>query len=123
MRKSDHLFSKFYLVLFLLFLVSVPILAYSTNGISVPLPNPLRPECGSWPDCIGLIAKWIYYIALALAVIMFIWAGVLFMTSGGNEQQITKAKQAFLWAVVGLGLALMYWGLVYLIKDILSVRG
>ena len=103
------------------FFVVLPLFAFAQGGLSYPLPNPLK--FTSWPALIGAIASFIFYIALSVAVIMFIWAGILFLTSRGNEQQITKAKSAFTWAVIGLILALVSSGLAYLIRDILNVAG
>jgi len=34
-------------------------------------------------------------------VIMVVYAGILFVTGGGEPEKISKAKQALLWAVIG----------------------
>lgn len=44
----------------------------------------------------------VYFWAGVLAVIVIIIAGYIFVTSNGNAQQVTRAKQAILGAVVGL---------------------
>jgi hypothetical protein len=41
-----------------------------------------------------------------VAVIMVMYAGFLFVTARGNEAQITKAKQALLYAVIGAAILL-----------------
>ncbi len=38
---------------------------------------------------------------LALAVILIIWSGFLFVTALGNDEKIKKAKKTFLWTLVG----------------------
>jgi hypothetical protein len=44
-----------------------------------------------------------------VAVMMIMYAGYLFVTARGNETQITKAKQALLWAVIGAAILLGAW--------------
>ena len=40
-----------------------------------------------------------------LAVIMFVVAGILFITSNGEPGKITAAKNAVIWAIVGIAVA------------------
>lgn len=41
-----------------------------------------------------------------VAVLMIMYAGFLFVTASGNEAQISKAKQALLYAVIGAAILL-----------------
>lgn len=83
------------------------------------IPNPLK--CNSFEDCVGLIAEFIYKIAIPIAVIMILYAGLLFMISGGNEGRVRKAKNALTWALIGIAILVVGGGFVYLIKDIMGV--
>lgn len=38
----------------------------------------------------------------ALALLMFVYGGVLWMTSRGDSKQVTKGKDTITWAVLGL---------------------
>lgn len=49
----------------------------------------------------------IYYWAGAIAVIVIIIAGFFYVTSSGNPQQVTRAKNAIVGAVVGLIVVLL----------------
>jgi hypothetical protein len=40
-----------------------------------------------------------------ISLVMFIWGGVLYMTAGGKEDQIKKAKKTFLYSTLGLVIA------------------
>ncbi len=44
----------------------------------------------------------IYFAAGTVAVIIIIVAGFMYATSGGNAANITKAKNALMYAVIGL---------------------
>ena len=111
---------KIFLVLFLLFgLVSF------TSATIVTLPNPLCPSgsgsqgcIDSFPSLIQTITNYITTLITAIVVIVFIWAGILFVTSGGSEQKISTAKKMLLWAVIGTGIALAGQGLVAVITAV-----
>lgn len=38
----------------------------------------------------------------ALALLVFVYAGVMYMTAGGDEARVTKAKDAMKYAFIGL---------------------
>jgi hypothetical protein len=44
----------------------------------------------------------IYFVAGAAAVLVIIFAGFMYATSGGDAAAITKAKNALLYSIVGL---------------------
>lgn len=86
--------------------------------ISGGLPNPLKSE--EFEDLIRGISNFLYYIAIPLGVIMILYSAFLFMTSGGSEERIKKAKKTLLWTIVGLTIIIIGAGFITLIKDILS---
>lgn len=56
-----------------------------------------------------------YFLGLVglVAVLMFVIAGFQYLTSGGNEQTIEKAKHTLLYAVIGIVIVALSFGLVY----------
>lgn len=58
----------------------------------------------------------------SLAVIMFIVAGILYLTSAGDSGRMTKAKTALTYAVVGLVIALMAESIALVLKETLGVK-
>ncbi len=50
-----------------------------------------------------------------LLVVLIIYAGFLWMTAGGNEDQISKAKKIMINAIIGLVLILFAWSITYFI--------
>lgn len=61
---------------------------------------------------IGTIVNTLLYFVGALSVIMIIVAGVMYTTSAGNAGQITKAKGALTYAIVGLVVAFLAYAIV-----------
>ncbi len=55
------------------------------------------------------VSKWILGITGSLALLMFIYGGVMFLISSGNTEQITKAKQIIIGSVIGLVIVFASW--------------
>jgi hypothetical protein len=52
--------------------------------------------------CIVAIYKWSLGASVILALLMIIFAGYLYITAGGNAQQVSTAKEFFAGAIIGL---------------------
>jgi len=72
----------------------------------------------SFLDLAYRIANYVFYIVIPIAVIAIIWSGILFLSAGGSEEQVTKAKRSITYSVIGLAIALVGGGFVTLIQDI-----
>jgi hypothetical protein len=57
-------------------------------------------------------------IIASVAVLVIIVAGIMYMTSGGNEEQIQKSKRVLFGGIVGLLIALLSLIIVKVIIDI-----
>jgi len=74
----------------------------------------------SFADLTKSIIDFIFKIALAIAPIMIIIAGFLFVTAGGNPEQVNKAKKVILFTFIGLFVVFLSNGIVALIGGILG---
>lgn len=52
--------------------------------------------------CISTIYKWALGVSVLLALAMIILSGYLYMSAGGNAQQVSTAKEIFAGAFIGL---------------------
>lgn len=77
----------------------------SNPTFNIQIPNPFAAD-----NIYELIEKIVNDILMpvggVIAALMVMYAGFLFVTARGNEAQITKAKQALLWAVIGAAILL-----------------
>lgn len=85
---------------------------------SAKLENPLQSD--TFADLIYNIAKIVAEVGLPIAAIAIIYAGFLFVTARGNEEQIKTAKKAFFWAIIGTALLLGAWAIATAIKEFLG---
>lgn len=86
-----------------------PIATGAQNApLSIHLQNPLS-NISTIPDAINKVLSVIIRIALPLIIIFFIWSGLTFIFARGNPAEVTKAKQMFLYTVIGTLLILGAW--------------
>lgn len=93
-------------------------LLFNSLLAQVNIPNPL--VSGDIPTLIDKIATWLLGIGTVLATIVVLWAAFLFMTSGGNKDRVTQARQTLWYAVIGLTVLLLAKGVTLLIQNTLS---
>jgi len=59
----------------------------------------------------------------SLALLAFIVGGVIFLTSGGNAEQVTKGKQIILGAVIGLVIVFASYAIIQFVFTALNIPG
>lgn len=57
------------------------------------------------------IATLLFWILLTLAIVAIVWAGILFVTAGGKAEQVEQARHIILYAIVGIIIALLAYGI------------
>lgn len=82
--------------------------------------NPIGVE--NFQDLINIIGKWIFNLAIPIAVIIIIYAGMLMLTAGGVPARFQKGAKALWYAVLGLAVVLIGKGFVTLVQSILNLR-
>ena len=83
------------------------------------VPNPIQSTTGLY-NILCNAANWFFSIVLVIAVITFLRGAVEFFNSGGNEQQLEKAKQFMKWAVVGVIVAILARSIVLVIGNVVG---
>jgi len=81
--------------------------------------NPLNPISDIWQLILRII-NIALNIAIYVCVILIVWAGFLWITSAGNEEKIKQAQKTLIWALVGLGVALIASGVPPLIYELIT---
>lgn len=79
----------------------------------------------AWEDIISLInyiRNLVYFIGGSIALIMFIWAGVTFMTAEGDPDKLKAARQRLIYGVIGVIIILMAGGIFTLLESFLGQR-
>lgn len=69
---------------------------------------------------VGNVLKIILTLLGVILLILVVYAGFLWMTAGGNPEQVTKAKQYLANAVIGLAICLSAYAITGFVVDNLS---
>jgi len=123
----------FLIISIALLAASSPILA--ANGFGITLPNPLCPQ-GPWtgvgppdpnrpcindfPTLISKITTFVVTVVTSISVVIFLYAGFLYLTSAGSPERIAKGNKAVIYAIVGIAIALAGTGLVEVITAVVG---
>ncbi|MBI2062699.1 MAG: hypothetical protein HYT61_00430 [Candidatus Yanofskybacteria bacterium] len=92
----------------------------SGGNQSIALENPIGID--TFEELVNVIGVWIFNLAIPIAVIIIIYAGILMLTAGGNPGKFQKGSKALWYAVLGLAIIFIGKGFVTLIESILSLR-
>lgn len=77
------------------------------------LENPLGTT--SIPELVGRAISIFTGVSGSLALLMFVYGGVLWIFSGGSEERITKGKEVMKWATIGMLVMFSAYALVNLV--------
>jgi len=75
---------------------------------------------GTLGQNITLIINYFLGILGLIAVAFLIYAGILMVTAGGADEQITKARKVIMYAVVGIVIILLSWTIVTFVASALG---
>lgn len=98
-----------------------PCPAGETTTYPFEVPNPLQGGANTVAELVGIIVKWIFSIAIPIAVAVIVYSGILFLTSKGDPGKVTKAREMLQYAVIGLAIILVGSGFISLIRSILEL--
>lgn len=98
----------------------------SGGGSSTILLNPIGGTAtnpsgvSSVPVLLGNVLRALFGVLGSIALLMFIYGGFVWLTSGGNPDNIKKGKDTMVWAVLGLAVIFTSYALVAFVIDRLT---
>lgn len=72
------------------------------------VPTELEGDSGVFKTVVNIL---LFVIGL-ISVIMLIWGGIRYTTSGGNANSVTAAKNTIMYAIIGLVIAIFAYAIV-----------
>ncbi|MFA6392373.1 MAG: pilin [Patescibacteria group bacterium] len=105
----------------LLFIFSLFLLPQVTNAVSFYNPSgTLGLGTANLQATVIAIIQWILGLLGLIAVILVLYGGFTWMTAGGNEEKVEKAKKIITAAVIGLVIILVAWAIVIFALNVLQ---
>jgi len=106
-------------LIFFLLLISF-LIPLTVQGQGVTIENPLRAQ--SFWDLIDKLIDFIFYLAIAVAPIMFIVAGFYFITAAGDPEKVNTAKKMILWVLIGLLVVFLAKALIVFFGEMFGIQ-
>jgi glucose uptake protein GlcU len=109
---------KFFYLIFSCFSI-IPLIA---GAVTAPNQNGLAPVWDA-ESIIGMTIEFITGIIAALAVLMIVVSGIMYLTSGGDQQRIDTAKKWLTYSIAGLVISILAYVIVVVIGQVLGAFG
>jgi len=90
----------------------------SAGGTSPVLVNPIGGTAtypsgvSSVPQLLGNVLRALFGVLGSIALLMFIYGGFLWLTSGGEAEKIKKGKDTMVWAILGIAIIFSSFAIV-----------
>ena len=88
-------------------------------GAVEPIQSDKIDEVSELSNKIANVATGLATVLFALAAIFIIISGIFYLTAAGNQTQLDKAKNTLIYAIVGVVLGLIAFGVAGLVKNFL----
>lgn len=105
-----------------IFALGVSVIAPSLVGAQSNPLDILDPNGKTLMDYFKIIIDTALYIVGAVSVLMLIYGGIRYTTSGGNVTNVTAAKNTVLYAIVGIVVSLLSFAIVRFVLSSLGAE-
>jgi len=82
--------------------------------------DPIISDLDELDALVEKIVNWFSGFVLIVAVLFILVAAWTFLTAGGNPESVAKARQMLIYALIGIAVAVLAWGMVDLITNVLT---
>ncbi len=76
---------------------------------------------GTLVNTIMGLVSWIAWAVGLAAVVMGMYAGILFITAGGDSAKVSTARDILLYSIIGIAVAVLAFGLVAVSRSIFGI--
>ena len=122
-KPLHYLTSMLVVLSFSLFLIPTQI-AHAEDDSVLKIENPLNLDAEHpVEDLAAKIISTFLGIVGIIALIMFVYGGLLWMTAAGNAQRVDKGKDLFIWSIIGLVVIFSSYAIASFIIDNLTKAG
>ncbi len=113
---KKNIFKKVSIVVGIAGLTLFPLLALAQ---AEPVPGTIITEPGQIYAIIIRVLTWLGTIVMTIALIMLLYAAILYLAAGASETAHTKAKSVLIYAIVGIVVAILAYSVRPFIQNFL----
>lgn len=104
-------------------IIASPLAAFAQSGITNITPQGNSVGITSISDAqtsLSRIVNWVIVVFWILTVLFLIWAAIVYLTAGGDEDKIKEAKSRVIYAVIAAAIALLANGITAIVTSLLK---
>jgi heme/copper-type cytochrome/quinol oxidase subunit 2 len=107
-------------------IVAAPALAQNITPGQIPgagqlgLQNQGPQTISGWVNVVVTVLKWFYTIIFIVAIAFILWSAFDFITSKGDATKAKAARTKLMYAIVGIAIALLSYGIVQVVQSSVS---
>ena len=98
-------------------LTLLPFLALAQVG---QVPGPIITSPVQIAQLVQKVLNFVASIVLVIALIMLLYAAILYLTAGSSETIHTKAKSVLIYAIVGIAVAVLAFSVIPFVQTVLQ---
>ena len=98
-------------------LASLSTLLLPVMALAVSAGSPPDNAINSIQSLINSIQSLMWMAFGGIAVIMFVIAGIKFLTAGGEPEKVQEARGAFMWGVIGIVVGIVAYSIVAVVRN------
>ncbi len=102
-----------------LVLLSGSVLAQISPNVQTPSPVTVSSPQGLI-DIINRVIGWIYTFFFVIAIILILFAAFTYLTSSGDPEKVTKAKNQLIYAAVAVAVALLAYSFTAIVRGVVG---
>jgi hypothetical protein len=114
---------NWYKIVLLSYLFIFPIISFAGEGdtpsnpsLSGKIIDPLGNRYADVPAFIKALLEGVLRIGMPIVALAIVYCGFLFVAARGNQEKLTKAKDALLYTVIGAAILLGAWAIAKMIS-------
>lgn len=107
----------------ILTLIALAVLVLPVSALAVvnPVPNTSGGGVNSLDNLVTTVLSKLWILFAGIAVIMFLFAGIMFLTANGAPEKVATARMAFLWGVVGVVVGIISYSIIFIVGNLIGV--
>ena len=90
--------------------MTLPVLAFAQPAVQI----------GSIYALVTQIERLMWIVFGGIAVIMFVVAGIQFLTAGGQPEKIQAARSSLIWGIAGVVVAIVAYSIIAIVSSVLG---
>ncbi len=89
-------------------------------ALAQPVPGPIITSPVQIAALLQKVLNFIGAIVLVIALIMLLYAAILFLTAGASETMHEKAKNVLIYAIIGITVAILAFSVIPFVQTVLQ---